>query len=153
MRAHLDHATGLAGDLHHLSPLVDRLRKWFLAVHVLAGPAGHDRLQRVPMIGRGDQHRVDVRLIEDLAEVAVHGRLPAEQFGVGLFHRGPRDVTDRGDLAVGLLHEELHHLAASISRADHSEPHAIVTRTSTRACRERSHAERGGHTGRREGPS
>ncbi len=152
MRAHLDHAARLASHLHHLSPFVDRLRERLLAVDVLAGPAGHDRLQRVPVVGRGDQHRVDIRLIEDLAEVTVRGRLAAEQLRVGLLHRGLRDIAHGGDLTVGVLQEELHHLAAPIPGADHSQANALVGAQHA-GCLECRHAQRGGHAGLGEGPS
>ena len=41
-----------------------------LDVDVLAGLAGHDGRQRVPVIGRADDDRVDVLAVEHAAEVA-----------------------------------------------------------------------------------
>ena len=46
-------------------------RQRLLAVHVLARLAGVDRDQRVPVVGRGDDDRVDVLVVEQLAVVGV----------------------------------------------------------------------------------
>ena len=66
---HLGDALVLLGRGHHGPPLGDPVRQRLLAVHVLAGLAGHDRGDRVPVVGRGDDDRVDVLAIEELAEV------------------------------------------------------------------------------------
>ena len=72
-----------------------------LQVDVLAGLAGVDRLQRVPVRRRGDDHRVDVLLREQLAVVAVGlgGLLvPAGDRLRG----GLRTIAGRGDDDVGM---------------------------------------------------
>src|SRR5436309_11266272 len=57
------------------SDLVVRHR--LLDVNVLAGLAGPDRGQRVPMVGRGDADDVDLLVLEDPAQVGLAARLDA----------------------------------------------------------------------------
>ena len=57
--------------------LLDAVGQRLLAIDVLAGLAGQDGDDRVPVVGRGDDDRVDVLAIEDLAEVAVGLGRPA----------------------------------------------------------------------------
>ena len=78
------------------------------------------------MVGRGDDHGVDVLAVDDLAKVAVNVRLAAEELGIGRLDRRPRHVAQGGDFHAGLLQEELHHLAAAIARTDHAEADTVV---------------------------
>ena len=71
LRAHLDDAIVAARGVDHDAALADGERERLFDVDVLARLARHDRRQRVPVIGRADDHRVDVLAIEDAAEVAV----------------------------------------------------------------------------------
>ena len=67
----------LPGRLDHRPPLGDDQRQRLLAVHVLAGVAGVDRHQGVPVVRDGDDHRVHVLAVEHLAVVAAAaGALP-----------------------------------------------------------------------------
>ncbi len=75
--ADLEDPAGLLDDLLDQLPFVDRQRERLFAVDVLAGLHRLDRDLRVPVIGRGDHHRVDVFAIEDLAIVFVGVRLLA----------------------------------------------------------------------------
>ena len=52
-----------------------RQRQRLLDVDVLAGVGRVDGDLRVPVIGRGDQHRIEVLLLEQLAVVAVAARV------------------------------------------------------------------------------
>ena len=52
------------------TPLADRERGGLLHVDVLAGERGLDRDLRVPVVGRGDRHDVDVRARDEVVEVA-----------------------------------------------------------------------------------
>ena len=71
----LHDALVLAGRLDHLPAFEDVVGSRFLDVHVLAGLAGPDRHQRVPVIGRGDHDGVDVLAVQELAHVGVSGDL------------------------------------------------------------------------------
>ncbi len=102
LRPHLDDAIVLARDVHHHAALADRQRQGLLDVDVLARLAGHHRRQRVPVVRRADDDRVDVGSVEHAAEVPGHqfGRLrevPRHQI---LDLRALRviDVTERHDL-------------------------------------------------------
>ena len=55
-----------------------RERHRLLGIDVLAGLAGVDRVQRVPVVGRGGDDRVDVLAIQQLAIV-----LQCRTFGFG----------------------------------------------------------------------
>ena len=74
--ADLDHAAELAGRRHHLLPFPQVVRERLLDVDVLAGLAGPDRRQGVPVVRQGDEHRVDALVVEDFAGVVIRGDLP-----------------------------------------------------------------------------
>ena len=86
---------GLALDHVH----ADRL----LHVDVGAGLDGRDHRQGVPVVGRGDQHDVEVLLLEHLAVVAVGARLLLRRLARGdhlggLGQHPLVDVAQRDDL-------------------------------------------------------
>ena len=58
MDAHLANPAVPAHRLNHRPAFGDTERKRLLDIHVLARLAGLNRLQRVPVVGRGDDHRV-----------------------------------------------------------------------------------------------
>ena len=104
--AHLGDALGLLGRVDHRPALGDPVRQRLLAIDVLAGLAGEDGRDRVPVVGRGDDDGVDVLAVEHLAEVARRRRASAgRRLGpeaVGLVH-----VADGGDRDVGELLEDV----------------------------------------------
>ena len=57
----------------HGPALGDRQRDRLFAVDVLAGLGRFDGDDRVPMVRRGDQHRVEIAAGEDLAKIVVRG--------------------------------------------------------------------------------
>ena len=57
--AHLDDAFGAAGGLDHAPAFVDGQRERFPHIHILAGVAGVDRHQGVPMVGGGDHNCIN----------------------------------------------------------------------------------------------
>ena len=110
--------------LDHGAALGHGRRGGLLDVDVLARLAAEDRHQRVPVIGRGGEDRVDVLAIEHAAEVLVAlGGLAREL----LDHRDgvlvPRleAVADGGDLAVGVDRERLEVPRAHPAAADHAQ--------------------------------
>jgi len=69
LRTHLHHALVLARGGHHLVTFENVMARWLFHVHVFARLAGPDRRQRMPVIGRGDRHRIDVFRFEHRAHV------------------------------------------------------------------------------------
>ena len=123
--AHLDDAVVAPRGLDHLPALVDRAAQRLLAVHVLAGLAGHDRDRGVPVVGRGDQHRVDVLAVQDAAEVLVDVALPDPLLRGGrvlLVH-----VAHRGDACSGVVVDAQQAHAASAA-ADQRRHHPLAGR-------------------------
>src|SRR5437762_1575208 len=105
LSAYLDHAAVLSGRRHHLLPFPKVVRKRLLDINILAGLTGPNRRQRMPVIGQGDDHRVDRFVVENPAEVAVRGYLfapvlegPGFAVEVRLVHVAQRDDPGAGDL-------------------------------------------------------
>ena len=95
-----------------------------LALDVLAGADRHDAHQRVPVVGGGDHHRVDVVAGEDLAEVVGGGAvLVAVVFvdhALGPAQVAAVDVADGEDPGVLLL-QVVAEVAAGAVAADADE--------------------------------
>jgi hypothetical protein len=92
----------------------------FLDVDVLSRIAGHDGCRRVPMVGRGNDDRVDRRVVQHVAKIA-HG-----SFRAGAFLRFPpaglvrvAHISHVGDLPKCL---EQSGAAASTADDSHREP-------------------------------
>src|SRR5262249_19430986 len=111
--------------LHNGAALADVVRQRLLYVDVLARLAGQDRGNGVPVVRRGDDHRVHVLAVEHLAEVAVRlaaraGPLP----GLGrvrlvdVAHGHERDVRDRA--------RQSRHGQAARAAADQPDVYALV---------------------------
>ena len=71
LRARLHDAFVPARDVDHPAPFAHEERERLFDIHVLARGAGHHGVQRVPMIGRRDDHRIDIAVLEELAEVGI----------------------------------------------------------------------------------
>ena len=68
VRADLDHAAGRPGRLDHRPAFADRVADRLLDVDVGPGLHRGDRLQRVPVVGRGDDDDLGLLLVEQLAD-------------------------------------------------------------------------------------
>ena len=79
LRAHDHDAVVLAGGLDHPLAFVDEERHRLLDVDVLAGGAGHDGVQGMPVVRRRDDDALDVLVLVHLPEIAV-------ALGVGTLH-------------------------------------------------------------------
>ena len=66
---HLDHPLIEASGSDHDSTLLNSQREWFLDVNVLSGLTGHDRLEGMPVIGRGHDNGIQLLQVQDLPEV------------------------------------------------------------------------------------
>ena len=134
----------LGGGLDHLAALVNGHGQGLLHVDVLARLAGLDRLDGVPVVGRGDDHGVDVLAVEHAAKVLVPGHLSGELLphlrcplanGVDhlLAHQGAVpgqvrlvDIAQSHDVHVILGHEALEQLAPAIAHADEADPDLLI---------------------------
>ena len=94
LRAGLHDPLVLAGRIDHRAAFGDHQRQRLLAIDVLAALAGGDRRQCVPVVGRGDRHRVDVLAVQQLAIVAVDVALPAVAIGHLLLGLGRMVLVD-----------------------------------------------------------
>ncbi len=74
LRPVLDDPVVLPGGLDGDAPLVHVVAARLLDVDVLAGLAGPDRHQRVPVVGRGDRDGVNRLVLEHAADVLLGGR-------------------------------------------------------------------------------
>ena len=123
---------GLDGD----AALVDVVAARLLDVDVLAGLAGPDRHQRVPVVGRGDRDGVDRLVLQHAADVLLGGRRMTvglaglardrldllEPFGVG-----PRVGVDQADdLDAGHRGELAHMGAASPVEPGHGDADGVI---------------------------
>ena len=128
----LDDPLVLAGRLDHLAAFEDVVGRGLLDVHVLARLAGPDRRQRVPVVGRGDDDRVDVLVVEQLAQVGV--RLDARIVRAELLdlrhEMGLVAVAQGGEAQAGNLQMRpdlvLAHAADLHARADADDAQADV---------------------------
>ena len=96
LRADLDDAVVLAGRLDHLAAFDQVVRDRLLDVNVLAGLAGPDGTEGVPVVGGGDHDRGHGRVFEHSADVLLGLRLLLAGVAGGL-HRRRDDVLVRVD--------------------------------------------------------
>src|SRR5262249_48693027 len=125
MVAHLGDAIVLARGGDHGAAFADRVGERLLDEDVLAGAAGGDGGQGVPVVGRGDHDGVDIFDIEQLAEIVEFGgRLPL-RFGYdigGAIDVGAVNVADGGGSNVRLFEKLVE--ARRALPADPEEAHA-----------------------------
>ncbi len=119
VRSDLNHAFVASSSLDHLASLVDRDGQRFFNVHVLAGVAGVDCLNGVPVIRRGDHHGIDVFTFHYFSEVTV-GSLASATFFLGLGQGSLVDIAQRHDLCIVMFHESIDQLASAVGHADES---------------------------------
>ena len=125
LRSDLDHAAVVTRGLDHPPSLPHDVREGFLDVDVLPRGAGEDRHRGVPVVGRGYDDRVEVRPVQQPAEITLGGRSPAGHGQAFLEPRGV-DLADRGHLAVGLGQEIEQVALADEADADHADANAVV---------------------------
>ena len=64
--AHLYDALGALGRFHHFAAFDDGQAERLLDIDILTGVAGIDEHRGMPVVGRGDDHGVDVFVFEEL---------------------------------------------------------------------------------------
>ena len=111
-------------------PLVDRVGQGFLDVGVLAVAHGVERSEDMPVVGRANQHGIDVVAAGDFAKVAVSGAI---RIAIVLVDRGHDrvevglvDVAHREDLDALMGHEILHDAHAASARANQAQGDAVA---------------------------
>jgi hypothetical protein len=103
LRAHLHHAIGPLDGLPRGLAIVEIYRKWLFHVNVFAGGDGSHEDVRVSHIGRGDQHRVDVRHRQQLLIMRGLPGFGAEclfDIGRALFAIDAPNVADRDNRGI-----------------------------------------------------
>ena len=143
LRADLDDAVVPPRRLDDPPALAHGHRQRLLDIDVLPRGAGHRRLDRVPVVRRGDDHGVDVLAVEQAAEVLDPLDRPAEvglsrgdalaqvlEAGVDPVVRpvevGLVDVGQGDDLRIGMGAEGVQDLDAAVAHADAAEVHPII---------------------------
>ena len=119
----------VAGGGGHDLALIDRVGQRLLHVHVLAGGAGVDHLQAVPVVGRADDHGVDVVAVEQRAVVGVERRPAAAhrlQVAGPPVEHAPVHVAEGGALHPGLLQQRPHVRETHAVHADGSDHDAVA---------------------------
>ena len=132
LRIRQGHGKGIHGrvvaqtgaDVGHLLDQVELppVRHGLFAVDVLAGLAGFDERDGVPVVGRGDDHRVHVHRIEHLAVVAACAAVLLRRKFFRALHVY---VGDRHDAPRGRQPSQL---VRTPSSADVRDPHLIARR-------------------------
>jgi hypothetical protein len=132
---------GLADGLRFAHGQGQRL----LAVHVLAVLHGLDGVDRVPVGGAGDEHRVDVRTLADFAEITVDLQalvVLADLLGIvvvdalgALVQANGLHIADRGDLHVRAVQEIADMAPHHLAHADQRHAQALAGRHAVRAAR------------------
>ncbi len=120
LAAALDDAIGCARRLHQRLAFLDEQRERFLAINILARQTGFDGRQRMPVVRRGDQDRVNGLVLQQLPVIAKDRGLAASVLldqrgrarGVGLVH-----------IAYGhhLLHDRAHIRDTLATGANHPD--------------------------------
>jgi hypothetical protein len=122
---------GGAARVHHPPRGFHRQRQRFLAQHVLASRRRRQHLRLVPLVGRADIDRVDVRIGQQLINRGMHLR-DAQLRGIRARPRGIR-TCHGDDLAVGLRgYGRRHPFPPDRARPDQPPPHRHTQRSTPR---------------------
>src|SRR6476660_7429306 len=71
LRPCLKDSTGALQRFGEFLAILDRQPAWLFAINVLAGLGCHHRCGCVPSIARGNQNRVNVLAVQELAKIAI----------------------------------------------------------------------------------
>ena len=105
LRAGLHDAVVLLGGLDGELALANRVAHRLLGINILAGLAGGDDRQHVPVRLRGDDHRVDVFVVHDFSEVAMGSDFLATGFTAKCVEVRGVDVANGDYSCAGIVHE------------------------------------------------
>ena len=134
LRAELEHGAGLSLDGGEDLRLAGGHADGLLEIERLAGLHRPDAGEHVPVVGRRHDHAVDVRILEDVADIVELLRLVAADaldLAGGVGARGGVHVAHGRDLGVLHLARAAHHLVAAPARA--LRVHAVARAVERRA--------------------
>lgn len=125
LRAHLDDAVVAVSSVRHPAALAHEKRHGLFNIYVLARLASEDGNQRVPVVGGGNNDRLNVLIVQKAAEVAIAFRLrPAH--GDALAHSRLITVGEGDNIHIRLIFEIVNVLVADESKADEADLHAVI---------------------------
>ena len=131
--AGLDDAFVFSGGLDHLAAFADLAADALLHVDVLSGLAGQHRAQGVPLLRGGDQHAVDVLVVEDFAHLLCElggGPLDLLQLRHGAAAAGVLQIADEFALDVLQRGHLSHHVPTPPAGPQQGNHHLFVGRLS-----------------------
>ena len=135
------HATLLRADLHNALVLILRgddrgafaqfVRQRLLDIHVLSRRTRIHGERHVQMVGRSDDHRIDVASREQVVVILRSRRIRIRQFFAG-FHILIPNVADSRNAHARDLFERVHQLLAATSGADATDVQRFIGRKTSR---------------------
>ena len=129
LAAVLANAIVLLDRAHQLTSFKRVMRAGLFDVDVLAGLAGPDGHERVPMIGRGDGNGVDLFVLEQLAHIDVGfwpGQAHLFDFADALARNVFVDIAERGELGLRDVREAADMIVAAAAHSADGHADAIV---------------------------
>ena len=117
------------GCIHHGAAFLDVVAERFLAVDILAGHAGADKRDGVPVVGRADDHRVHVVPLENRVKVNGRRGLLAVLFldlVSGPVHVPLVHVAKSSDRDLRRTHEDVQVVATLAAAADERNPNGLA---------------------------
>lgn len=127
--AELDDAVVFASGLDHAAAFDDVMAGRFFGVDVLAGLAGEDCDQGVPVVGGGVDDGVDGFVVQEASEIFLGAGGFAGDFfdGLeGLGEHGVVDIAEGDDLDGFVAGEFVGEFGASVAEADDGDAYAVV---------------------------
>ena len=122
---HLHHTLRALGGLHHVPAFGNRQTERLLDIHVLTGVAGVDEHGRVPVVGRSDDHRVDLFVRQQLLVLFIFLRSGARLLD-GKLHVVVAQIADGGGDLVAVFEESVVDLIATIAESDVTHPDPVI---------------------------
>ena len=125
MQTHLRDSPVTLRRLDHFSPFAHTKGQGLFHVDILSGLKGVDGLERMPVVGRADDHRIDILAVEHPAVVGELRWVPA-RFRGRKIHVGPGEVANGYRLCILMSQESVEHLVSPVSDADKAETNPLV---------------------------
>ena len=121
----LHDAFGFFDGLYHLLAFFDGMHDGLFAIDILAGFNGVHQHLFVPMVGTGDEHRVDVLPVEEVTVVEVGGGGRSCRLECG-FAVCPVDIANRRHFNRGVFHEQRHIVLPALARAQQRQTDSFI---------------------------
>ena len=123
--ADVDHPLVSSSGAEHGLAFTDVVGEGLFDVDILAGLAGEDRRDGVPVVRRGDVNGVDLFFLEDAAEILMDLGGGGEG-GFGAVGVGEISVGEGGVFGAGLLGDEAGDIAAAATTTDEREANPLI---------------------------